>query len=498
MVTVSDRKLSKPLAEKLEVVDFHADFPGDQMQTAKTRNTQDDQFLGHRVHFIGIGGSGMCGLAQMLAQMGAVVSGSDRTATAATEKLSNMGVQIAYQQTSDSFPHEAQYVVHSAAVRPDHPELLEAQKSGIKIFKYAQMLGRVMRVKHGIAIAGTHGKSTTTSMVAYILSRAGIDPSYIIGASSRQLGGSAHGGSGDYFIAEACEFDRSFLNLHPRIAAVLNVESDHLDYYHDIHDITGAFGQFMSQVDPDGVIITSSENPWCQEAAAVAKARVETYGLSGTPDWLATDIQSAHGRLSYWVSYKGRRSAQLALRIPGRHNIGNSLVAAAIARHCHVPWDVIASAIEDFAGADRRSQLLGDIRGITILDDYAHHPTEIISTLAGLRELYQPQRLICVFQPHQHSRTRSLLEEFAASFSSADIVIIPDIYVARDSEADIKAVNAQTLVDRIVANGRCGRYIPTFPEVVTALKTELKAGDLVVSMGAGPVWKITHELVHQL
>ncbi len=498
MVSVTGGKLSKPSAEKLEIVDFQTDISGDDMQTATSRNVQDDQFRGHRVHFIGIGGSGMCGLAQMLTQMGAVVSGSDRRSTAATEKLSKMGVEITFHQSGESFPQDAQYVVHSAAVRPDHPELLEARKSGITIFKYAQMLGRVMRVKHGIAIAGTHGKSTTTSMVAYILSRAGIDPSYIIGASSRQLGGSAHGGTGEYFIAEACEFDRSFLNLHPRIAAVLNVEPDHLDYYRDIHDITAAFGQFMSQVAPDGVVITSSENPWCQEAAALAKARVESYGLSGTPDWLATDIQSAHGRLSYWVSYKGRKAAQLALRIPGRHNIGNSLVAAAIARHCHVSWDVIASAIESFTGADRRSQLLGDIRGITIVDDYAHHPTEIVSTLAGLRELYRPQRLICIFQPHQHSRTRSLLEEFAASFSSADIVVVPDIYVARDTEADIKAINAQVLVDRIVANGRCGRYIPTFPEVVTALKTELKQGDLVVSMGAGPVWEITHDLVHQL
>ena len=498
MVTSTNSDMSHHTAEKLEVVDFKKPIAMSAMQMTTGFDMQDNKFFQQRVHFIGIGGSGMCGLAQMLAQMGSIVSGSDRAPSAATQKLEKMGVAISYQQTVAGFPHDAQYVVHSAAVKADHPELSEARHAGVKIFKYAQLLGHVMQIKHGIAIAGTHGKSTTTSMVAYILSRAGMDPSYIIGASSRQLGGSSHGGSGDYFIAEACEFDRSFLNLYPRLAAVTNIESDHLDYYHDIHDITAAFGQFMSQVHPDGVIITSSENQWCLQAAAEAKARVETYGLTGTPDWLATDIQSENGRLSYEVSYMGHRVGRLALRIPGRHNIGNSLVAAAMARHCHVPWDVIASAIEAFTGADRRSELLGQIGGITILDDYAHHPTEIRTTLAGLREFYQPERLICVFQPHQHSRTRSLLEEFSLGFAEADMVVVPDIYVARDTEADIKAVNAQDLVDRIVANGRYGRYIPTFPEVVAALKLELKAGDLVVSMGAGPVWEITHELVRRL
>ncbi len=497
MVISTKGEISLP-PERLEIINFKKSINIDATERAAGFNMGDNKFFQQRVHFIGIGGSGMCGLAQMLAHMGAVVSGSDRGESPATKKLEKMGVAISYQQTVASFPHDAQYVVHSAAIKADHPELSEARHAGVKIFKYSQMLGEIMQLKHGIAIAGTHGKSTTTSMVAYILSCAGIDPSYIIGASSRQLGGSAYGGTGEYFIAEACEFDRSFLNLHPRLAAVTNVEPDHLDYYHDIQEITAAFGQFMSQVDPDGVVITSAENPWCRQAATHAKASVETYGLAGTPTWLATDIQSENGRLSYDVSYMGRRVGRLALRIPGRHNIGNSLVAAALARHCHVPWDVIASAIEAFSGAERRSELLGQVGGITILDDYAHHPTEIRTTLAGLREFYRPQRMICVFQPHQHSRTRSLLEEFSLSFADADMVIVPDIYMARDTEADIKAVSAQNLVDRIVVNGRYARYIPTFPEVVAALKMELKAGDLVVSMGAGPVWEITHELVRRL
>ena len=453
---------------------------------------------GQRVHFIGIGGSGMCGLAQMLAQMGAIVSGSDKTTSPATKKLAAMGIGISDQQTAEEIPHDAQRVVYSAAIRADNPELCQARRAGLNVTKYAQMLGEVMALKHGIAIAGTHGKSTTTSLLSYILLRAGMDPSYIIGASSQQLSGSAHGGAGDCFIAEACEFDRSFLNLHPRMAAVLNIEPDHLDYYRDIHDITQAFGEFISQVDTQGVIITNAENQWCMQAAAAAKARVETYGLTGTADWLATDIQSEHGKLSYTVAYKGRNVGRLALRIPGRHNIGNSLVAAAMARHCHVAWDVIASAIEDFAGANRRSELLGEINGVTIVDDYAHHPTEIRATLAGLRELYQPRRLICVFQPHQHSRTRCLLNEFSDSFSDADMVIVPDIYFARDTEEDRQAVNARILVDRITAHGRLSRYLPTFPEVLANLITELKPGDLVVTMGAGPVWEITHDLVCRL
>jgi UDP-N-acetylmuramate--alanine ligase len=498
MVTTARSESLCALGNGVQSIGFTGHDPASPTSHAAEHRRISGDFRGRRVHFIGIGGSGMCGLAQMLAQMGSVVSGSDRARSPVTDKLAGMGINISYQQTAAAFPQDARYVVHSAAIPADHPELCEARRIGATTFKYARMLGEVMAIKNGIAIAGTHGKSTTTSMVAYILTRAGIDPSFIIGASSRQLDGSAHGGTGDYFIAEACEFDRSFLNLHPRIAAVLNVESDHLDYYRDIHDITEAFAEFMSQVDPAGVIITSRENDSCMQAAKVAKAPVETYGLTGSPDWLATEIQSDHGRISYVVSYQGRKAARLTLRIPGRHNIGNSLVAAAIARHCHIPWDIIASAIADFSGADRRSELLGNIDDVAILDDYAHHPTEIRATLAGLRELYQPRRLICVFQPHQHSRTRSLLEEFAGSFSDADMVIVPDIYFARDSEADRKSINAQNLVERIAAHGRLSRYIPAFSDVVSALRVELKSGDLVVSMGAGPVWEITHELVCRL
>ena len=464
----------------------------------QSQQAQPEDFRRRKVHFIGIGGSGMCGLAQMLHQMGAAVSGSDRGQSPVTDKLSAMGIAITCQQTAATFPKDSDCAVYSAAIPADHPELELARQCGMPTIKYAQMLGRVMAIKQGIAIAGTHGKSTTTSLVSYILARAGMDPSYIIGASSRQLGGSSHGGAGEYFVAEACEFDRSFLNLHPRIAAVLNVEPDHLDYYHDLQDITQAFGQFMSQVDPRGVIITSADNSACMQAAATAKASVETYGMAGSPDWLATEIKFEQGRLSYTVTYRNHALGRLTLRIPGRHNIGNSLVAAAIARHCHVPWEVIVAAVADFSGADRRSQLLAQVDGITIVDDYAHHPTEIRTTLAGLREVYQPQRLICVFQPHQHSRTRSLMDEFAASFYDADMVVVPDIYFARDTEADRQAVHAQILVDRIAAHGQSSRYIPTFEAILAELEAGLKPGDLVVSMGAGPVWEITHELVRRL
>jgi len=469
----------------------------DIIHTLKPRSSESP-FAGKRVHCIGIGGSGMCGLAHMLLTMGAVVSGTDRTASAVTRKLSEMGVAVGYEEGTAALPADVELVVYSAAIKAEHAERVEAERRGLKIFKYAQMLGQVMSLKWGIAIAGTHGKSTTTALTAHILLSAGRDPSFVVGATCPQLGGSARSGKSELFVAEACEYDRSFHNLRPKVAVVLNVEEDHLDCYKDIGEIVESFGVFMSQVDPAGVIITNAADANCLQAAKRAQARVETYAIDGTADWQASGVRRYQGKAHFAVTYKGKPMGRLSIGLPGRHNVGNALAAAAAATHFGVPWKEIAAATETFRGADRRSQLLAEINGCWVVDDYGHHPTEIRATLLALRDYYRPQRLICVFQPHQHSRTRFLLEDFARSFVHADVTIVPNIYFVRDSDADRKAVNAEMLVEKIQGHGREAMYIPEFKDIVKHLQETLRSGDLIVSIGAGPVWEVTDELVRRL
>jgi UDP-N-acetylmuramate--alanine ligase len=452
-------------------------------------------FTGKRVHFVGIGGSGMSGLAHMLLNFGAVVTGTDRTPSAATRRLSEIGAAVSYEERTESVPAGTEIVVHSAAIGAQHAEMVAASRMGCEIVKYAQMLGRVMCLKQGIAIAGTHGKSTTTAMTAHVLLAAGKDPSFVVGATCPQLGGSARSGAGELFH-----------NLRPRIGVALNIEEDHLDYYKDIDEIIESFAVFLGKIDPAGVAIISANDPNCATAARNAEATVETYGIDMAADWQATGIRRYQGKAHFQVTYKGKKMGRLILSIAGRHNVGNATVAAAIATHCGISWDQIQAAIETFRGADRRSQLLGqfphpELRNgalVTIVDDYGHHPTEIRATLLALREHYRPRRLVCVFQPHQHSRTRFLLDDFARSFSHADLTIMPDIYFVRDSEADRKAVNSGLLVQRLQENGRDAMYMPTFREIEDHLMEHMQPGDLIVSMGAGPVWEITDGLVRRL
>jgi UDP-N-acetylmuramate--alanine ligase len=470
----------------------------DLLHSLKPKELERSPFVNRRVHFVGIGGSGMSGLAHMLINFGAIVSGTDRSQSAVTHRLAEMGAAIRYEETAASIPAETDMLVHSAAVKAEHPEMVEARARGIEILKYAQLLGRVMRIKHGVAIAGTHGKSTTTAMTSHVLLSAGKDPSFVVGATCPQLGGSARCGNSEFFVVEACEFDRSFHNLAPKIGVVLNIEEDHLDYYKNLGEIVESFATFVNGVDPTGVILTSATDANCAAATQHANAKVETYGIDVSADWQATGVRRYQGKAHFSVSYKGKKMGRLSLGIAGRHNVGNATVAAAVATHCGVPWDEIEKAIASFRGADRRSQLLGDVGGIRVVDDYGHHPTEIRATLLALREHYKPDRLVCVFQPHQHSRTRFLLDDFARSFAHADVAIVPDIYFVRDSEADRKAVNAQMLVERIQQNGREALYIPDFPAIVEHLLASSRPGDLVVSMGAGPVWEVTDELVRRL
>ena len=481
----------------------------DLLHTLDGRQSQQSPrtpFTGRGVHFLGIGGSGMSGLAHMLLNFGARVSGTDRSPSAVTRRLSEVGAAVSYEESAESLPAGTEIVVHSAAIGPQHPEMIAAGQMGCEIVKYAQMLGRVMCLKQGIAIAGTHGKSTVTAMTAHVLLTAGRDPSFVVGATCPQLGGSARSGAGELFVVEACEYDRSFHNLRPKIGVALNIEEDHLDYYKDLDEIVESFGTFLRQIDPAGVAIISAIDPNCATAARNVDATVETYAIDAPADWQATGIRRYQGKAHFQVTYKGKKLGRLVLTIAGRHNVGNATVADAIAMHCGVPWRDIQAAVETFRGADRRSQLLGQFAHpdltagdpIIIVDDYGHHPTEIRATLLALREHYRPRRLVCVFQPHQHSRTRFLMDDFARSFAHADLTIMPDIYFVRDSEADRRAVSSSTLVQRLQENGRDAMYMPTFREIQDHLFENMQPGDLVVSMGAGPVWEVTDGLVRRI
>lgn len=455
-------------------------------------------FRNVHVHLIGIGGSGMAGLAAMLLRRGARVSGSDRSQSDVLAALAAQGASISHEQTAEAFPATAQLVVASAAIPADHPELQAAQQRGVEVMKYAQMVGELMAQRSGIAIAGTHGKSTTSAWTTFMLRSAGLDPSFVIGAEVAQLGGGSGVGDGAHFVAEACEYDRSFLNFRPRFGAILNIEEDHLDYYKDLTAISDAFFEFASLIPGDGLLVTNGEDQRCRKIAERLTCPVHTFGLSDGCTWQAKQLELRDGRYSFTVFFDGNEMGRVQLGIAGRHNVMNALAVTAVAHRCGVDWETIARALNEFCGAKRRLEQRDVVGGITICDDYAHHPTEIRATLRAARERFEPRRLWCIFQPHQHSRTRFLLEDFARSFECADRVVVPQIFFVRDSERERDLVCAEDLVERTRAGGVEAEYIPDFKAIVALLQAQVQPGDLVITMGAGDIWKVADELAQRL
>jgi len=436
--------------------------------------------------------------AAVLLRQGAVVSGSDRLASAATAKLSEAGATVRIGQDPANLPDALDLVVVSAAIDEANPELCEARRRGCRIIKYAQLLGQLMQDHVGVAVAGTHGKSTTTAMTAFILRQAGLDPTFVIGAGVDQLGGGSGLGEGPHFVVEACEFDRSFLHLSPKLAAILNIEEDHLDCYSGLAQIVEAFAAFASRVPRDGVVIANYEDRAVTTALASASASIERFGFERGADWQAERLESRRGCFAFDIVHRGDCLGRVQLSIPGRHHVGNALAAGALAWHCGADAEAITAALGAFRGARRRLTHRGEAQGVVILDDYAHHPTEIQVTLRAAKDAYQPERMWVVFQPHQHSRTRFLLNDFARSFGLADVVVVPDIYFVRDSHMERERIGSRDLVERIRANGGEAVYLPDFEQIATYLTSRLKPGDLVITMGAGDVWKIADELVRRL
>ena len=455
---------------------------------------------GAKFHFVGAGGVGMSGLARFLIEKKAVVSGSDQTATAITSRLNRMGATIHIGHHADHLAGDVDAVVVSAAIRDDNPELELAVRRGCRVYKYAQMLGEVMNRYEGIAVSGTHGKSTTSGWLVHGLKQAGVDANFVVGADIVQLGGSSGCGDSRFFVAEACEYDRSFLNLEPRIACLLNVERDHLDCYRDEAEIVEAFYQFALGTRPDGWVVANAED--ANVAGIVnrlaGKRAVVTFGFDARCNFCARNIREHDGLHGFDVLHNGQRLGTTGISLPGRHNVLNALAVVAMAASMGIEPERILEGLDAFEGMDRRLMLKGSFDGITVLDDYAHHPTEVRASLKAIRQRYHPKRLWCVYQAHQYSRTRFFLDEFAVSFAQADVAIVPEIYFVRDSQASRSEVNAEILAERIRRQGTEAQHIGPFDAVCDYLQQHVGAGDMVVTMGAGDVWKVADEYIRRL
>jgi len=448
----------------------------------------------------------MSGLARFLLEKKALVTGSDQTAGAVTARLNRLGADIHVGHSAENLSPATDTVVISAAIRESNPELQLARQRGCHVYKYAQFLGELMSSFEGIAISGTHGKSTTTGWLVYCLKQAGLDANFVVGADCPQLGGSSGSGDSEWFVAEACEYDRSFQNLKPRIACILNIERDHLDCYKDEDDIVESFYQFACGTRSDGLIVADGQDP---NVAKVLRRLADsgcngnhpslvTFGLDGGCDFYAANIQETAGYYHFDVFHRGRKLGSTRIALPGVHNVHNAMAVIAIAVSIGVEPPRALEVLGGFQGMDRRLMLKGQFDGITVIDDYAHHPTKIKASLRAVRERYRPQRLWCVFQAHQYSRTQSLLEEFAASFADADKVLIPEIFFARDTEASRNAVNAQILTDKIRGRGTDAEYMASFRAVCDCLEHNVRPGDVIITMGAGDVWKVADEYIQRL
>jgi len=448
-----------------------------------------------KIHFIGIGGIGMSGIAEVLLNLGYQVSGSDLRESDITRRLVELGGQIAYGHAAENVG-QADVVVTSTAVHGNNVEVAEAQRLLIPVIPRAEMLAELMRMKYGIAVAGTHGKTTTTSMVATVLTHGGIDPTAVIGGRLDKFGSNAKLGQGQFLVAEADESDGSFLHLSPTIAIVTNIDADHLDYYADLDEIKNTFVNFINKVPFFGVAVLCLDDANVQAIIPQVKKRFVTYGLSTQADFYATEITHREDATRFDVHHKGERLGRLSLRMPGRHNVLNALAAVAVAVELGVAFPLIEEGFEDFCGVGRRFQIRYQQNNLMVVDDYGHHPVEIRATLAAARAGWD-HRLVAVFQPHRYSRTAALFEDFTTAFYDADEVVVLDVYAA--GEEPLEGVTAEALAKAIAGHGhRDVRYLATVEAAVTHLRETVKPGDMVITLGAGNVWQVGAELSEQL
>jgi len=447
-----------------------------------------------KLHFVGIGGIGMSGIAELLLNLGYAVSGSDLRRSPVTDRLEALGGKIFIGHDAANI-EGANVVVISSAVRADNAEVIEAKRLQIPVIPRAEMLAELMRLKYGVAIAGSHGKTTTTSMIATILVNGGFDPTVVIGGRLNAFGSNAKLGKGDFLVAEADESDGSFLKLTPAIAIVTNIDREHLDYYADLEEIRSAFAAFVNKVPFYGAAVLCLDDPNVQAIIPRIERRIVTYGTSHQADLIASHVEFQDFGSSYKVRYRGNPLGIIRLRVPGEHAVLNSLAAVATGLELDIPFEKIASALASFQNADRRFQVKGKKRDILVVDDYGHHPTEIITTLSAARRACD-RRILTVFQPHRYSRTKALQEDFARAFYQTDVLIVLPIYAA--GEEPIPGITAEQLVEQIKKFGhRDVCYAANFIEAHNLLKEKLRDGDLLLTLGAGDVWKVGEEYLNQ-
>ncbi|HUI40893.1 MAG TPA: UDP-N-acetylmuramate--L-alanine ligase [Terriglobia bacterium] len=451
-----------------------------------------------RVHFVGIGGIGMSGIAEVLLNMGFVVSGSDLKASPVTERLARLGARFNEGHAADCV-RGAQVVVISSAVRADNSEVLEARRLEIPVIPRAEMLAELMRLKFSVAVAGAHGKTTTSSMIAVMLAEAGLDPTAIIGGRLDHFGSSARLGKGELMVVEADESDRSFLQLLPSIAVVTNIDREHLEHYRDLDEIASAFAAFMNRVPFYGVVIACVDPPWrtsFEKIRPQLERRLVTYGIEEGADLTAVSLATGAAGSEFDIVLKGRPVARIRLAVPGRHNVQNALAAAAVGLELELTADDIRRGLGGFRGADRRFQVKMQTGGITLVDDYGHHPAEIRATLAAAREA-GARRLWVVFQPHRYTRTQYLMDDFACCFDGVERVFVLDIYPA--SEPPIPGITSERLVARMHELGfDRAEYVPSGELLIGELRGKLRPGDMVLTIGAGNVWKVGESLAQEL
>lgn len=448
-----------------------------------------EKYIGKHIHFIGIGGISMSGLAQIMFGRGCTVSGSDRTASEITKKLEDIGMDVRIGHNLEALEN-ADLVVHTAAIASNDPELVAAKNMGKEIMDRASFLGKLMgEYKNAIGVAGTHGKTTTTGMLSSIFLQAGKNPTIHIGGRLDLIDSSVYAGGNDFFITEACEYVESFLSMMITSAIVLNIDNDHLDYYRDINHVYDAFKRFVGLIPSNGLLVGCADDPLTLKLMREAGIKTLSYGVDNESDYMAVSIETKpDASTSFELTEYGSSLGRIDLSVPGRHNVLNALAAIALSRSYGISFDDIKEGLARFKGADRRFSNVGSINGAEIIHDYAHHPTEICATLQSARSL-NPNSIYCVFQPHTYSRMRLLFDELCSCFADADHVIITDIYAAR--EANTFGVHARDLVDALCSQGKDCIYIPMFADIAKYLRSSVKPGDLVLTLGAGSIDQLT-------
>ena len=452
------------------------------------------------IHLVGIGGSGMSGIAEVLLTLGYKVTGSDLAYSNTIRHLEEIGGTI-FIGHQEAHVEGAQVVVVSSAVSETNPEVVAARSQVIPVIPRAEMLAELMRLKYGIAIAGAHGKTTTTSMVAAVLAQAGLDPTFVIGGKVNALGTHARLGRSDLLIAEADESDGSFLRLTPSVVVVTNLDREHLDFYKGMEALGEAFLDFINKVPFYGLAILCADDERLRGLFPRVSKRYQTYGLQtyadeATPDLFATDIKATGHGVEFRAHLRGKKLGPFRLRTPGIHNVSNSLAAIAVALELDVPVDLIRTGLAAFTGVERRFQIRGEKRNVMVVDDYGHHPTEIRATLAAAKTVGD-RRVVAVFQPHRYSRTKDLAEDFAGAFEQADVVFVTDIYPA--GEPEMPGISGKLIAEKIQSSGHPSvQWVNGMPNLSDCVREQLVEGDIVITLGAGDIWKVGEQLLAEL